>query len=168
MDKITLTTKLNIDDYIKVNYHLLYRKWSVRFLFGMGAFMLIMIIEIVFFEPYTQFPWLLLIFGLFFTIGLPIIVYFTAKKVYKSNGRVSEMMIYEFDNEYFQITGESFNSKQTWNKVHSVTENKDWILIWQNQQIANVVPKRNFKGEELKLFRELVSRQTGLKNKLKK
>lgn len=165
MEKIVLTTKLSIEDYIKVSYHLLYRKWAVKFMTGIGLFMLILILFS--FDSFTQFPWFQLIFGLFLTVGLPISVYFSAKKNYKSNGRISEYINYEFEKDNIQITGESFNSRLTWDKLYSVTENRDWILIWQNRQVANVVPKRDFKDGELQVFKNIVKSRRGLKNKLK-
>ena len=166
MEKIVLTTKLSIDDYIKVNYHLLYRKLAIKFMTGIGLFMLLIITFS--FNDFTSFPWFQLIFGLFLTVGLPVQVYFAAKRNYKSTGRISETIAYEFDKEHIQLTGESFNSKLTWDKIYSVTENKDWVLIWQNRQIANVVPKRDFKDGQLQAFKDIVKLQSGLKNKLKK
>jgi len=88
MDKINLTTKLSIDDYNKVNYHLFYRKLSNKLMTGIGLFMLLMIA--ISFKTFVEFPWFLLIFGLFLILGLPVQIYFTAKKNYKSNGRISE------------------------------------------------------------------------------
>jgi hypothetical protein len=166
MDKIILTTKLTIDDYIKVNYHLLYRKSSIKFLTGIGLFMLILILFT--FNSFAEFPWFQLAFGLFLTVGLPVSIYFSARRNYKSNGRISETIIYEFDKENIQLTGESFNSKLTWDKIYSVTENKDWILIWQNRQVANVVPKRDFTEGQLQAFKDIVRSHGGLKNRLKR
>ena len=166
MEKIILTTKLSFEDFIKVNYHLLYRKLSMKFMTGFGLLLLLMVTFS--FNNFKEFPWFLLIFGLFLSVGQPVLVFFTAKKNYRSNGRISETINYEFDNENIQITGESFNSKLTWNKIYSVTENKDWILIWQSRQIANVVPKRDFKNGELQAFKDILNLQVGLKNKLKK
>lgn len=166
MEKIILTTKLSVGDYIKVNYHLLYRKWTTKFMTGIGLFMLILILFSL--NSLTQFPWIQLIFGLFLTVGMPISVYFSAKKNYQSNGRISETINYEFDKDNIQVTGESFNSKLTWGKIYSVTENKEWILIWQNRQVANVVPKRDFKEGELQAFKSIVAAQGGLKNRLRK
>lgn len=166
MNRIFLTTKLSIEDYIKVNYHLVYRKWVIKVITGIGVFMLILIA--VFYNSFTQFPWFQLAFGLFLTAGIPISVYFSAKKNFKSNGRISETINYEFDKESILITGESFNSKLTWGKIYGVTESKDWILIWQSQQIANVIPKRDFKEGALQTFKDIVKSHSGLKNKLKK
>ena len=75
--------------------------------------------------------------------------------------------MYEFNDETITTTGESFSAKLTWDKIYSVTENKDWVLIWQNQQVANVLPKRDFLNEDLKTFKEIVKRQKSFKNKLR-
>ena len=166
MDKINLTTKLSIEDYIKVNYHLFYQKLSNKIMTGIGLFMLLMMV--ISFRTFAEFPWFLLIFGLFLILGLPVQIYFTAKKNYKSNGRISETINYEFDKENIQLLGESFNSTLTWEKIYSVTENKDWILIWQSRQVANVIPKRDFINGDLQTFKSIVNSHRGLKNKLRK
>ncbi len=166
MDKIILTTKLSIEDYVKINYHLLYRKWKFKLMTGIGIFMLISLFFT--FDSFKEFPWVQLLLGLFLTVGQAISVYFSAKKNYKSNGRISERINYEFDRENIKVTGESFEAKSTWDKIYSVTENKDWILIWQNQQVANVVPKRDFKEGELQALKNIVSLHSKVINKLSK
>jgi len=166
MSKINITTKLSVEDYVKVNYHLFYRKWPIKGMTGFGIFFILL--ALITLISSDNFSWFLLIFGLAITVGLRAQVYFAAMRNYKSDGRVREQIDYQFDNEEIRITGESFNSRLTWDKIYSVTENKDWILIWQNQQIANVVPKRDFKDGELQTFKEIVNSQSGLKNRLKK
>lgn len=164
MDKIVLTTKLSIEDYLKINYYLLYRKWTSKVMTGIGIFMLVSLLFT--FDSFKESPWFQLVFGLFLTVGQPISVYFNAKKNYKSNRRISERINYEFDKENIQVTGESFEAKLTWEKIYSVTENKDWILIWQSQQVANIVPKRDFKEEELQAFKNIVSLHSKVINRL--
>lgn len=166
MEKIILTTKLSFNDFIKVSYHLTYRKLSMKINTGIGLLVLLIIISST--SSFTEFSWFLLFFGLFISFGQPIMIYFSAKKNYMSNGRISETIIYEFDKECIQITGDSFNSKLTWDKIYKMTENKDWVLIWQSRQTASVIPKRDFKNGELLIFKDIVNAQSGLKNKLKK
>ena len=166
MNKITLETKMTMDDFIKVNYHLLYRKWSMKIITGIGVVMLVLIATS--YSTYDQFPFIQLVFGLLMVFGIPISVYFTARRNYKSNSRISETINYEFDDTNIQLTGESFNSRLTWEKIYSVTENKDWILVWQNRQVANVIPKRYFNNDTLTMFKAIVNGQKGLKNKMKK
>lgn len=165
MKKITLTTQLSIADYTKVTFHILYRNFAIKFLTGTGLFMFLAIG--ISFNDFDSFPWVPLLIAFFFTVGLPLQVYFNARRNYKSNGRINEPVTYELNEEHIELTGESFNSKLTWDKVYSVTENKDWVLIWQNRQVANVLPKRDFNDDELQTFKDLVKLQSRLKNKLK-
>lgn len=162
---INITTKLSPDDYVKVNYYMLYRKWAIKAMTGFGFFF-------IFLSLFTlasgNFSWFLLILGLFFTAGLRVQVYFAARKTYKTDGRINEQIEYLFDDNEIKITGQSFNSRLTWEKIYSVSENKDWILIWQNQHIANAIPKRDFKENELISFKQIVNGQTRLKNELTK
>jgi len=64
-------------------------------------------------------------------------------------------MIYEFTDEKVSINGESFNSEFDWKSVFKISELNDWILIYQSNQIANLLPKKAF-GENLETFKTLV------------
>lgn len=165
MTSINITTRLSIDEYIRVNYHFHYRKWEVKGMTCLGIFLIFLALSTP--TSSNNSSWVLLIFGLLMTVGLPAQVYFTAKSNYKSDKRISEKIDYQFDSEEIRVSGESFNSRLTWDKIYSVTESKDCVLIWQNRNIANVIPKRDFKNDELELFKEMV-KKAGLKNDFKK
>ena len=113
-------------------------------------------------------PYFHLIFGLFVTGFLPFSVYRSATKNYTSNQRLSEVIMYEFDIEQIRIKGESFNSELTWPKTHRVLELNDWILIYQNKLVANIIPKDSFSSEQLAEFKQLVKGLTSVKSKLKR
>lgn len=167
MEKIVVAVKLSQADFIKVNFHLAYRKWAFKFATGLGVFMLLIFVFLLLAQQLNEIPWFQLFLGLYFTVGFPIHIYFAAKRNFKTNPRATEQIVYQFEPQTIQIAGESFNSELTWDRIYSVTENKDWILIWQNAQVANVVPKRDFKAGELNFFKMIVGNQKGIKNKLK-
>ncbi|WP_210485810.1 YcxB family protein [Rufibacter aurantiacus] len=167
MDKITLSTQLSEQDFIKANFYLYFKKWNSKFTFGIGILALLSGLFLFLTGALEEVPWIGLIFGLYLTFGLPVQIYFAAKKGYRINKRMSEPMLYQFDQDNIQIKGDSFDSKLSWEKVYSVTETKAWILIWLTPQLANIVPKRDFSPEQLGLFKALVKEQKGPKNKLK-
>ncbi|KAA3437081.1 YcxB family protein [Rufibacter hautae] len=167
MDKLTLSTQLSEQDFIKANFYLYFKKWNSRFIFGIGILALLSVLFLYVTGALNEIPWIGLAFGLYFTVGIPGHIYYAAKKGYKTNKRVSEPLLYQFDQDNFQITGESFESRLSWDKVYSVTETKSWVLIWLTPQVANIVPKRDFSPEQLRLFKALVKEQKGPKNKLK-
>ena len=83
------------------------------------------------------------------------LTYFGAKKNYKTNQRITENIEYQFGEDNLIVKGESFNSQLTWNKIYKVTQTKNLVLIWQNRQVANAIPKRDiWEGqiEELKII----------------
>ena len=87
---------------------------------------------------------------------MPLFTYFTAKKNYAANQRISETIEYQFDKDNLLMKGESFNSQLTWDKVYKVTQTKNWILIWQNRQIANPIPKRDVWEEQIENLKKVL------------
>ncbi len=54
------------------------------------------------------------------------------------------------------MEGESFNAKLSWNKIYKVKETKNWILIFQSRQVANLILKSDiWDGEMIELKRIL-------------
>lgn len=86
--------------------------------------------------PMTQ-----LIVPFFMLIAIPLMTYIGSKRNFKVNRRLSETIVYSFDETFLTLKGESFNAQLSWDKIHKVTQTKNWILIWQNNQIANPIAK---------------------------
>lgn len=132
-------TKLTEQDYINASYVLMYNKTSTRI--STGIRIIIFVCGILFIPSIflTQQGFLILIVLLI----PPALYYFSFKRTYHSNQRISEPIEYEFERDNFFSRGESFSSHQSWGKIYKVTETRNWLLIYQNAQIANPVPKRD-------------------------
>ncbi|MDB5273781.1 MAG: YcxB family protein [Chitinophagaceae bacterium] len=163
MNNLVLNTHLSLNDYIKVNLYLLYRKFMVKFTTSMGLLLLLWLLYNC--NTYDFFPWLQFLLGSYLIIGFPLTTYFAAKRNYKANSRISERMTYEFNSEQLEMIGESFHVKLTWDKIYSITESNNWILIWQNPHIADVIPKRYFTTGTLQAFRAIIASHPSIKNK---
>jgi hypothetical protein len=163
-EKLTFQTQLNREDYVKVSYHITYRKFAMKFMTGLGIFM--MVLGLFLFIVEGTFSWFVMLFAFYLAVGLPLMIKFSARRNYRSNKRISEKIRYDIDREFIELTGDSFTSKLTWDKVYNVTETKEWLLIWQNSQVANVVPKRDLKEDEIQVFKSIVKGQKGIKNEL--
>ena len=137
---MTIKTKLTQKDFINVSFFLLLRKRSIKILIGI-FFVFILSTFISLFSPKTELMQAL--FPLLFIAAVPLLIYFGAKRNYASNKRISESIEYKFEKDALIITGESFNSQLSWDKIYKVTKSMNWLLIWQNAQIANVIPKRD-------------------------
>lgn len=167
MDKIKITTKLTFEDFRKVNFYLLYRKGVSKFSLGMGTFLLLGTLTFYILEPdfYTQFPVIPVALGLAMTILPPYSILRTSKKNYNSNSRISETISYRFDNDVIEISGESFHSKLTWDKIYELTVTKSWVLIWPNGQVANVIPRRDIDSTQIQGLKNIVETYPSIKRR---
>jgi hypothetical protein len=113
--------------------------------------------------PVDKPPYFQLIFGFAIVALLPFLIYRSAKKNYSTHGRLQERIIYNFTEERITITGETFSSELSWEKTYKIEELRDWILIYQNNIIANIIPKANF-GGNLNEFKDWIRKKTFIKN----
>ena len=145
-----IETQLTEKEFINANMVLLYQKRTTWFPLIVGILILMYAIFTLIFYPSRVD---LITFGIpLIVIGvLPSSAYFRAKKIFHSS-RANEKILYEFRENQLVITGESFSSQLTWDKIHKVTGTKNWIFVWHNSQLANPIPKKDiWEGEILKL-----------------
>lgn len=100
-----------------------------------------------------------LIFGIFFFVFR-----YSFKKAYQKNYRASENIEYNFTDTHILITGESFNSEMTWNKIYKVTKTKNWLLIWQSSQIANAIPLRLISSQDIVHLKNILQKNNTKNN----
>ena len=165
-------SRINFNDYLKLNYTLTYKNRWVIYISIIGLLMLVVTLlyysglmpEIFAKEnpPYFQ-----LFFGLFTLVGIPSSIYFTAKKNFKTSERLQEDIEYEFTNDKFKLTGTSFSSEMTWDKTYKIQELKNWFLIYQNGKVANPISKRNLSLDQIEYLRNLFKNFKNVKLKLK-
>jgi hypothetical protein len=160
-----IETQVSFKEYLRLMLGLTYKKPFLVFLLCVGIILIIgSILYLIGFKvPFDSPPYYQLIFAFSIIFLLPFFVYLSAKKTFSSSGRFQERIVYEFLDDYIKITGESFNSELTWEKTYKITELRNWIFIYQNRLVANIIPKKSF-GNNLSEFKELVKRKTYIKN----
>lgn len=84
------------------------------------------------------------------------IVYASASKNFKTNKRISEKINYNFEYDNLTITGESFNTVLSWDKVYKVSITKHWLFIWHNTQNANPISKNYFNHNQLAALKTIL------------
>lgn len=165
---MTIYTKIVFKDYIKLMFLLTYRKPAMVLFTIIGLVMIVF--SLGYFldlnNMYESAPYVPGFLGFVFVFFLPLSIYLGAKRNFSSNGRLNERIKYEFNEDRILITGESFTSQLNWEKTYKVAELNHWILIYQNRQVANVIPKESFK-DQLTEFRALI-KSKNIKQKLKK
>ncbi|MCE1198949.1 MAG: YcxB family protein [Marinilabiliales bacterium] len=165
---IRLETRLEFKPYLGLMYRMTYRNRAVLFLSVFGTLMFLGSLIYMLFVPMPlkEMPLSQLIFGVIILGVMPLSVYRTAKKNYASHAKLREKIVYELSEERFRQIGETFQAEMDWSTVYKVQELKDWILIYQNRQIANLLPKAEM-GEQLPEFREMI-RRLGIRAKMRR
>ncbi len=144
---MVIKSKLTKQDFIKLNFILLYGKLSMKLYTVFIALGILTAIGVAMFYQFNSFIYVIGPFVML--IALPLLTYFGAVRNYTANNRITETIEYHFDNEYLSLKGESFNSQLSWGKIYKVTHIKNWILIWQNKQVSNPIPKGNISEEQI-------------------
>ena len=123
----------------------------------------------LYFLGYTTFfvdpPYFLLIVSLII-LSYPLWLFYSAKKYFKSNLKLKENIVYEFNLDTIKMTGDSFHSEMSWSTVYKVVETKKWILIYQSKSAANLIQISDFE-DKLNEFKTLV-KATKVKATLRK
>ncbi|HZL09911.1 MAG TPA: YcxB family protein [Prolixibacteraceae bacterium] len=168
MNDIKIDCKLSFKRYVKLCYYISYQNVITILLTIIGLVMLVL--SILSFSGITYFnqpPTFQLMFGLILCYVIPAGIYGTARKRFKSNSRINELITYVFTNELIHINGESFKTEMTWNKLYKIKELNNWILIYITKDSATPILKDSFNELQLKRFKDIVRDLKTVKVELK-
>ncbi|MEO6151171.1 MAG: YcxB family protein [Mucilaginibacter sp.] len=165
---MTIHTKLAFKDFLGLQFLLVYKKpaFIVLSMFGLGM----LCFSVLYFLGFWQkgsLPVFQLLFSAFTLIFLPFSIYRSAINQFKANSHLQEALTYTFGQREVEIKGETFISFLPWSKTYMVEELSTWILIYQDNRVLNVIPKRFVTESELNAFRHLIKNVPGLNSKLK-
>ena len=163
-----IETRLEFKKYLKLVYRQSFLNGKMIFfaLLGIAMFVVPLLHFLGFNIPYDNPPYFQLFLGFFIVFIIPILVFYSAKRNFNSNGRLQEKITYDFTEETIKITGETFNSEMDWSKIYRIKELKNWVLIYQSKLIMNIIYKESF-GKDIEEFRELVIKKN-VKTNIKK
>jgi hypothetical protein len=160
---MTINTKLTEKDYINASFAIIIGRPFIRyFLAIIGIILLINLVSGIAIGSSTLAGVLPPIIIFMIYLGF---IYFSIKRGYSNNKRISENIEYTFGQFNLVIVGESFKTELSWNKVNKVTKTKNWLLIWQTRQIANAIPNRDIQADELTKLKMILTNNS-VKNNL--
>jgi hypothetical protein len=138
---MTITTKLTQQEFVNASFVVIYNKVYVKVITIVFAAALIASLLYAALSPKAS---VTEVAGpLVMLIAFPFFTYLSAKKSFTANKRSGERTEYTFGNANLLIKGESFESEFSWNNIYKIAQTKNWILIWQNPQIAMPIPKKD-------------------------
>jgi len=151
-----IKTKLTKQDFIKLNFTMLYRKpVIIIFTFFIGLLFLLGVAGLLFSNIDTSSQ-----VAISFTmlIFLPVTTYINSIKNFKASNRITEPFEYSFEDTQLSIKGESFSVQLSWDKIHKVTLLKNWLLVWQSKQLANPIVRRDIGEGQIKELKQFLDR----------
>lgn len=158
-----IKTRLTEKEFISASLATVWaRKYSKIFLVLFSLFLVINLFS-SFSRNDSVIPFIvppILIFGLFFFVFR-----YSIKNAYKKNYRAGETIEYNFTDTHLLMTGESFTSEMTWNKIYRVTKTKNWLLVWHGSQSANAIPLSLIPSENINQLK-VILQNNGTKNNL--
>ena len=142
-----IKTRITEKDFINGNFILLFgKKWmKIALVFFLFYFIQAVVSSVL--SPRIHVAQILI--PVIAIVLLFCTTYFTSKKSFATNQMIREPIEYHVGAENLSLKGESFNSQISWEKVHKVTLQKNWLLVWHSSQSANVIPKRDISEDQL-------------------
>ncbi len=82
-----------------------------------------------------------------------------AKKLYKSSPSYHGSISLDVTEERLHFKGESYDSNIAWGHFVKYVEDEKMVLLYANELVFHMVPKRNFSPEQLASFCGLLARK---------
>jgi len=165
-----LDIKVTQQDFLRATFYFHYSKPVMNIIRIVVFIMLLAVIYISINNP--EIPRTRDMVIIFFCVGyiyiaVPLIVYYRAKKTYRTIKNIDLPITYEFTDSKIELTSGELHSTIPWDNVYKVGESKSLFYIYQSKGIANLLPKRFFTDDQIAGFRELV-KKSGVKYKFRK
>jgi len=95
-----------------------------------------------------------------FCISLPLIARRAQRKLYAKSTAMHGKLIFDADDEGLRFQGPMYSSQVLWSLYCKFFEDKDsFVLLQQNQQVGNIIPKRSLTPDQIGSLRDLFNRK---------
>lgn len=169
MEQVQFNSQLTFPEYLKASFYMTYRRPIMMVLTMAGVFSLVLFIMDVGHADWhhNRYPFVYLLAAVYLLGFIPALIYFKCRKNFKAKNRLTEDMEWRIDKEWIAVTGESFETKMTWDKIYRVVETKAVFLIYHSKFMAHVVSKGNMDSGTVRAFRDLLNTMPGVGKKLR-
>ena len=158
--------QINFREYLKLMFHLYYRKPLSIILLIMAIIISSQLLtwlftgEIYYRNTSNTFFGILMV--VIILIFYPILLFRRFKSNFHTNKMIGLKTSTEFSLEKFSDTTETVYAEVDWSHVYKIEELKSWFLFYQSANTFGFCPKRVFSREQIFELRELI-----VKNKVK-
>jgi len=138
---------------------------SILILFLAFVFISASIMSILFWQENLGALIFYLIFLILIFIIYPALVIRGIKKTFFSNKYLQESVTYDFSDENVMLTGETFSTMYKWEHIYKIEELKNWILLFQDRRVVNLLHKPQIPLGDLQELKEMIIKKN-IKRKL--
>jgi hypothetical protein len=149
---VNIRHQLSKEEFIQLNLAMLFRRPYAYVTIGIGLLA-------IFSNPKN------FLIGLIMIAWLPVLTVIGAMMSFKPGNRLRENILYQFTQDKFSMSGDTFSQEVIWQQIHQVKKTRNWILIFVSPKIANGIPKKELVDVQLEDLR-LILNANGVKNNL--
>ena len=154
---MTIQTKISFKEYRQLLFSLAYRKPVMKIILFVGLCMLAWILSYSLHLLPVPKPQIYQYLTLFLiAIIQPAVIYWTIKRNYDSSNHLGEQLEIELTPHEIKIHGESFYTAISWKRIFRIDEQGNWLLIYQNNLSAIIIPKKDFHGTEFAELKKII------------
>ena len=145
------------NDYLKINYSLLFKKLSVSILFIiclliMTANIIVNIVNGNDFIDLLSFPILIILLVPLIMIWLP----YQSTKMILADPKLKENIIIKINKIGVEYIGQSFQNKYSWNDFSKIAENKKWYILQLNKRQEIIIQKKDIDTNQQLDLKEII------------
>ena len=142
MYSFSIKAKINFSNYLRGNYKLLYSTWWMKVTSVIAIASMIYYLAMSVTNSAIDFESWFFLIAYIITISAiltPLVMLIIYISAYKTDKRIKEEILYEFDSYGAKVTGESFNFNFDWNSIHKIKLLNEWLFIYQNRLSASMI-----------------------------
>jgi len=155
--EISYKPTFTFNDYLKINYSLLFKKLSVSILFIiclliMTANIIVNIVNGNDFIDLLSFPILMILLVPLIMIWLP----YQSTKMILADPKLKENIIIKINKIGVEYIGQSFQNKYSWNDFSKIAENKKWYILQLNKRQEIIIQKKDMNTNQQLDLKEII------------
>ncbi|UUV21934.1 YcxB family protein [Paenimyroides aestuarii] len=155
--EITFKPSFNFNDYLKINYSLLFKKVSFSIVFIICI--LTITANVIFntvnandFIDFLSFPILISLLVPLIMVWLP----YKSTKMILSDPKLKENIIIIINRTGIEYIGQSFQNKYEWKDFSKITENKKWYILQLNKKQEIIIQKKDMNTNQQLDLKEII------------
>jgi len=153
-----IKTKISSREYRKLLFGLTYKKPVMKLILVVAVALIVWITGYYFhFFPVSRPESYQYITLIFITMVQPCAIYLTIKRNFDSSTQLGEQLEIELNQQEIKVQGESFYTEMRLDKVFKIDERTNWLLIYQNNLSAIIIPKRDFTMAQHEELRQILT-----------